>query len=160
MTKTEHAKLLSLLEGKPWLFRQNLEKLLTEFTITEEVPETRTIQQNKAMHMWFEQVAILCRDAGLDAKVVMNNTVSVEMNADIVKGMWKVMQEALYRTTSTTELSKSKQIDHIVDHFVRFFGEKFGLVLPPFPSEETKPTYGNIPHTSIPYPSDYQEPTI
>jgi hypothetical protein len=153
MTKQELNKVKELLLSLP----QNLQEEV-HFALTQTVvQETRSSQQNRAMHKWFEMVAQVCADAGLDAKVVMNNTASVQMNADIIKGMWRVMQEALYGTKSTTELSKAQQIDHIVDHFIRFFGEKFGLELPPFPTKDD-PTY--VGNTKVPYPTDYQQPTI
>lgn len=155
MTRNEQKTLTELLNGD----RSTLHSRLSAYLDTAEVreyEENRTSQQNRSLHLWFEQVASLCRDAGYDAKVVMNNTVAVEMNADIIKGMWKVMQEALYGTSSTTELQKKEQIDHIVNHFIRFFGEKFGLELPPFPSKET--LYAG--NTKVPYPTDYQEPKI
>lgn len=159
MNQKDHADLVAIYEGNPWQCRDKLLAYIKTLTITEDVaiPETRSSQQNKAMHKWFEQIAVLCRDGGIDAKVLMNSTVSVEVNADIIKGMWKVLQEALYGTKSTTELNRAKQIDHIVDHFVRFFGEKHLLVLPPFPHRDPVSLVGN---TQVPYPHDYQPPTI
>ena len=176
MNQKDHAALVEIYESKPWQCRDKLLTYIKTLTITEDIPETRSSQQNaalhkeldqvtetrssqqnKAMHKWFEQIAVLCRDGGIDAKVLMNSTISVEVNADIIKGMWKVLQEALYGTKSTTELNRAKQIDHIVDHFVRFFGEKHLLVLPPFPHRDPVSLIGN---TKIPYPHDYQPPTI
>lgn len=151
MTKQELKKIKELLSGLSPQLQEEIHYALTQTVVN----ETRTNQQNRAMHKWFEMVAKECSDAGLDAKVVMNNTVSVQMNSDMIKGMWRVMQDALYGTKSTTELSKTEQIEHIVDHFIRFFGEKFGLELPPFPAKEEL-----IAHTNIPYPNNYQEPTI
>lgn len=158
MTKNEHKVLSELLDGD----RNTLHTRLASYLDTAEIREyedTRSSQQNRALHLWFQLVAETCRDAGYDAKLVMNNTVSVEMNADIVKGMWKVMQEALYGTKSTTELQKKEQIDNIVNHFIRFFGERFGLELPPFPTKELQSIVyaGN---TKVPYPTDYQKPKI
>jgi len=161
MTTDEHKKLQAIVNEPAYLIKG----LLREFVETCEVvsptkvtKETRTEQQNKALHKWFEQVAETCRDAGVDAKVIMKSTISVQVNADFIKSLWRVMQEALYNTTSTTKLTKDQQIDTIVDHFVRFFGEKHNIVLPPFPSREPEMSY--LPNTKIPYPNDYKKPTI
>lgn len=154
MTQHEYDTIKLILSGKPWLVRDQLEIFLKEVEITEK--ETRTSEQNRALHKWFGQIAQLCQESGIDAKVLMSKTMNVEVTPEIVKEMWRVMQSYLYGKRSTTELEKQGQIDTIVDHFVRFFGERFELVLPPFPSKETKYA-GN---TNVPYPDDYQPPTI
>lgn len=166
MTKTEHEKLESLLNGKPWLFRQNLEKLLKEFTITEEVsptklePDYRTTQQNKALWKFFGLVADALTARGVTMRKVFESTTKFDIppSKDNVHDLWTYFQKMLYNTDSTRELKRQEQIDQIHKIMMNNLGETFGIDYIDFPNDETK--YGNIPNTSIPYPSDYQPPTI
>jgi hypothetical protein len=98
----------------------------------------RTGSQNAALHLWFEQVAQTCRDNSVDAKLVMSKVHRMDMTAEFIKGMWKVLQKALLKKGSTTELNKTGEIERIQDHFIRFFAEEFELELPPFPNDDKK----------------------
>ena len=96
----------------------------------------RTLRQNRALHVMFEQIAEQLNDAGYDMKKVLKPNVDIPWNKDTVKKyLWKpIMKHALLKE-STTEMS-TKDIDKIFDIIVRHFGEKFGLVIE-FPSIET-----------------------
>jgi len=95
----------------------------------------RTDSQNRAMHLWFQQVADECNKNSVDAKLVMSKVMRMDMTPEFIKAMWKTLQQALYGTRSTTELKKTGEIDKLYDHFVRFFADNFEMELPPFPSD-------------------------
>lgn len=95
--------------------------------------EQRTLQQNKALHKYFELLADALNDAGLDMKKVI--TVDVPWNADTVKQwLWKPVQKAQLLKESTTELTTA-EVDKVYETVNRLMAEKFDLHVP-FPSDE------------------------
>ena len=74
--------------------------------------------------------------------MVVSHTHDLKVTKEALHGMCKLLQEALWSTTSTKELGKD-QVDTIIDHFTALFA-KVGLELPPFPNDPTrykKPDY-------------------
>lgn len=158
MTKDELTKLQEISQQEPWLIRKHLQEFL--YTVEVGKPLTRTLAQNNSLYLWFTQIANLCRDSGIDGKMLMSKTISVEMNMEIIKGMWKALQQALFKKQSTTQLKKTGEIDVLQDHFIRFFAEKFNLELPPFPSQEISKLNNMKMASQLEYPDDYKEPKI
>lgn len=95
---------------------------------------TRTGSQNAALHLWFKQIADICQNQGVTFDLIIKHTHQVAVTEIGVKGLWHVLQKALYGTTSTTELKKTGQIDRMIDHFVALFAKE-EVELPPFPSQ-------------------------
>jgi len=96
--------------------------------------QQRTIQQNKALHVFFKNVAEALNDAGLDMKTVLKPHIEIPWSKDTVKDfLWRPIQELQLRKRSTTELT-TKDIDAIYDTFNRFLA-KHGIS-EPFPSLE------------------------
>ncbi len=94
----------------------------------------RTDQQNKALHLWFRQVAEALRDMDeeydfRDIKVPIRPTESL-----VKEYMWKPIQQALYGSKSTTQLEKMEVAD-VYDHLNRLLGERFGIHVP-FPEDK------------------------
>ncbi len=158
MTKEEKKQLQDIASSEPWLIRKQLNNYLETVEMGE--PLKRTSKQNRALHLWFTKIAHECRETGIDAKMLMSKTMSVEVNMEIIKGMWKALQYALYKTKSTKELNKIEQIDKLSDHFIRFFAEKLHIELPPFPHEEITNIKNMERAKVIEYPEDYNPPTI
>lgn len=95
--------------------------------------EQRTLQQNKALHKYFELLADALNDSGLDMKKVI--TVDVPWSADTVKQwLWKPVQKAQLLKESTTELTTA-EVDKVYETVNRLMAEKFDLHVP-FPSDE------------------------
>ena len=70
-----------------------------------------------------------------------------------LKWLWKLLQKALFKTRSTTELKKIGQIEVVYDNFNKLMIErtKGEISLPPFPCRElTKKK-----EKEIDYPNDY-----
>ncbi len=104
--------------------------------------EKRTSQQNKAIHLWYRQLAEALNREGHDVNKIikaMKEGVSLSFSELLVKEvLWRPIQEALYGKKSTTELLKQEEIDKIVEVLVRFLGENMGMIIPIFPSKENK----------------------
>jgi len=99
------------------------------------VMKKRTIQQNKALHVFFTLVAEGLNDAGLDMKKVLKPSVDIPWSKETVKDyLWKPIQKIQLKKEHTSELT-TKEIDLIYDTLTRHLGEKFGFY-EPFPSIE------------------------
>lgn len=95
--------------------------------------DTRTLQQNKALHKYFSLVAEALNDRQLTVKTIIK--ADIEWNPLSVKEMlWKPIQEAVLHKKSTTEL-KRKEIDDVYDTINLALGQKFGIHVP-FPTIE------------------------
>lgn len=95
--------------------------------------DTRTIQQNRALHKFYDLVSKELNDKGL--------TVAKTIKADIIwsqssvkEVLWKPIQEAVLKKKSTTELNKD-EIDKVYDVINMALGQRFGIHIP-FPSIE------------------------
>jgi hypothetical protein len=99
----------------------------------------RTTSQNKSLHRWFRQIADKGNESGIGLRCLMDN-IRVEdwpLTEENVKDTFKVVMGACYPDkSSTTELSTA-EMAHLVEIWIKFFGERIGLELPPFPSEDS-----------------------
>ena len=97
----------------------------------------RTTTQNRAIHLWFSQVAEEAKSSG----VTFSDFIRIRKRFDLpwsperVKEVWKGVQELIYGTKSTTELT-TKQIDVVYDTVNKGLSEVMGFSIP-FPSIET-----------------------
>ena len=100
----------------------------------------RTIQQNRALHLYFTHIAKTLNDAGLDMRVVLKPEVEIPWTSQSVKEfLWRPVQKIYLRKASTTELLTT-DIDEICDILNRHLCEKFGnfgVEYTPFPSIES-----------------------
>ena|SRR3990167_9887644 len=101
----------------------------------------RTAAQNRALHKFFEQLAVWLNDAGLPVRKVlaaMREGVDIEWDKDKIKSLiWREFQKAVLGKESTTELEKQGDIDAVYNTLNRFFAERLKTEIPPFPSIET-----------------------
>src|SRR3972149_5432828 len=78
-------------------------------------PEKRTHQQNKSLHLLFTQIAKECLDKGIEMRQLVRENVPIEVTPENLKWLWKLLQNALFKTKSTTELKKLGQIEIVYD---------------------------------------------
>jgi hypothetical protein len=105
-----------------------------------QIHDIRTLQQNKALHKFFQQLADEFNAAGLEVHKVLSQEVEHYWTAITVKELiWRPLQKALLAKESTTQLDKVKEIDAIVSVINKFIGEKWGLYIA-FPSLEQQYT--------------------
>ena len=95
----------------------------------------RTIQQNKALHLWFTLLAEELNNAGLDMRKTLKSEVEIPWSPQTIKEyLWRPVQIAQLQKQSTTELN-TDEIDKVWKTLNRHISEKFGLYIP-FPSIE------------------------
>lgn len=90
-------------------------------------------KQFNALHQWCGEVAEVLNACGMDQRTVLKPGVEIPWDKRSVKEMiWKPIQEARTGKSSTKEPRKTEYPD-IYETLVRHFGDKFGVVLPPWP---------------------------
>uniref|UniRef100_A0A6H1ZGI3 Uncharacterized protein n=1 Tax=viral metagenome TaxID=1070528 RepID=A0A6H1ZGI3_9ZZZZ len=98
----------------------------------EKKEKKRTIQQNKALHKYFELIAKALNDSGQDMRAVLKPEVEIPWSKESVKEfLWKPILKLQLGKDSTTKMT-TKDIDIIFDTFNRHIS-KFG-VYEDFPS--------------------------
>ena len=96
----------------------------------------RTESQNKALHLYFTQLAEMLNDAGLDMRKVLKPSISIPWTPQTIKeNLWKPVMEFQLQKSSTTEMT-TKDIDEVYDVINRHLGEQFGISIE-FPSQES-----------------------
>lgn len=98
----------------------------------EKKEQPRTKRQNDALHKYFELVAGVLNDAGLDMRQVLKPEVDIPWNTYNVKEfLWRPVQILQLGKESTTQLT-TKEIDLVYDTLNRHLS-KLGIS-EPFPS--------------------------
>lgn len=90
------------------------------------VSQTRTSKQNRALHLFFNQVADELNSLGIPFIYMGLKGQEMEMRwtGELFKTMtWKPIQETMFGTNSTTKL-KREQIDPIFEVINKFFAER------------------------------------
>jgi len=109
-------------------------------------PEKRTYLQNRSLHLLFTQIAKECLDKGIEMRQLVKEEVPIEATPENIKWLWKLLQNALFKTKSTTELKKLGQIEIVYDNFNKIINERTQgeIILPPWPAMKEikeKPEY-------------------
>ena len=95
----------------------------------------RTLKQNKALHVYYSELATLLNESGLDMRKTLKADISIPWDSKTVKEyLWRPIQEAQLGKKSTTDL-EIKEIDKVYNTLNRHLGDSFGLTVP-FPSFE------------------------
>lgn len=121
------------------------------------IEDDRTIHQNSSLHLMFSQLAKECLDKGIDMRQLVKEEVPIEATAENLKWLWKLLQNALFKTDSTTKLKKTGQIEIVYHAFNKILIERTQgeISLPPFPSKETQPK-----EKEVEYPTENYEPSF
>lgn len=94
---------------------------------------TRTLQQNRALHLYCKQIADVLNSQAMYMQGVFGN--DIEWSMDLVKTqIVKATIKQVFDISSTTKL-KRKQIDQTIDFITAAFATK-GVTIPPFPSRD------------------------
>lgn len=102
----------------------------------EKKPKQRTPAQNRALHLYFTQLANLLNEHGMTMQRTLQAAADIEWNATTIKEcLFKPLMEAQLMKKSTTELT-TKEIDIVFDTISKYLGENIG-VHQEFPSIET-----------------------
>lgn len=101
----------------------------------------RTIQQNKALHLFFRLLADELNFSGLDMRKTLKPSIEIPWTDKSIKEyIWKPILEAMLLKKSTTEMT-TKEIDKVWETINLHLGEKFGVEVPPIPSQEQTESY-------------------
>ena len=96
----------------------------------------RTKVQNDSLHLWLDKKSNQCNEAGFTMQQIIKETIELEMTPKIMKEFWRAVQKSMFHKKSTTQLSKTGEIDEVAEHLNRFFAkEPFFLDGIPFPSQ-------------------------
>jgi len=88
--------------------------------------QTRTSQQNRALHLFFKLVSEELNNLGISFVYIglKGMELETEWTPELFKNFtWKPIQKAMFGSDSTTKL-KRKEIDPIVNTICNFFAEK------------------------------------
>lgn len=102
--------------------------------------DKRTVQQNNALHLWFQQLADALNEKGITAQQIFSRPVENFWTPEIVKEIWRKVQKAMFGKRSTTQLFKTGEIDKVYDVLNKLISERTNgeVVVPPFPSYENE----------------------
>lgn len=98
----------------------------------------RTSTQNRALHKLFADVAEALDREGHTVQDVTKaiKKAEVRVTPEIVKEViWKPLQEVMYGTKSTTELS-TIQVDKVYEILNKWLGDNFNGINVPFPEQD------------------------
>lgn len=98
----------------------------------EEEEKQRTLQQNKALHLWFEQIADVLNEAGFEQKITIG-TADVPWNKESVKWMFKKIETAQFGKDHTSDLT-TDELTKVSETLNRVLAEK-GIHVP-FPNQQ------------------------
>lgn len=90
----------------------------------------RTPQQNKAMHVYFEEVADLLNESGISVQLFLKDF-EIDYSKEMIKGIWRRIAEKKFGKESTADLT-TRELQDIFEEFNRQVS-KHGIHLP-FPS--------------------------
>ena len=94
----------------------------------------RTLQQNKALHKWLDQLCDVLNESGYDMKAVLKPEVDIPWTRESAKNhLWRPIQEIMIDVESTADC---KTVDYkpIYDTLSRHLSGKLGITPPPWPS--------------------------
>jgi len=101
----------------------------------------RTIKQNRSLHLFFRLLADELNNAGLDMKKVLKPNIDIPWtDKNIKEYIWKPVQEAMLLKKSTAEMNTG-DMTRIWKVLNKHIGEKFGVEVPPIPSQEQTENY-------------------
>lgn len=99
------------------------------------VDKKRTTQQNRALHLWFTQLAEELNNHGLDITKTLSRKIQHPWTPVLIKELiFRPVMKSYIRKQSTKEL-KTDEIDKVFDVINRWLGENYGIGVM-FPSIE------------------------
>lgn len=106
-------------------------------SMIDNLPTKRSSQQNKALHLLFQNIAFELNRIGMEFTYngIKGMEIQTTYTPEIVKEfLWKPLQNALLKKESTTKLT-TQDINMIFEILGKWFSEKWVVI--DFPSAET-----------------------
>jgi len=135
----------------------NVRPKLLEYVDSVKPKKLRTQSQNNSLHLLLSWLAQDCLEAGIDMRQLVKEEVPIEATPENLKWLWKLLQEALLKTNSTTQLEKQGQIDLVYDNFNKIIIERTDgkVSLRPFPHKDKKEVSAiEAMHNATEYPTN------
>lgn len=97
----------------------------------------RTRKQNNALHLFFNLMADMLNESGLDQRKVLKPEIDIPWDHESVKEkLWRPVQIDVTHKESTTELNSQEDINKVYDVLNRHLAQRFpGIPHVPFPFE-------------------------
>lgn len=110
------------------------------WAIPHKTTQERTLDQNSALHKYFELLANELNAGGFYHKYFLGDKIiELDWTPELIKeNIWRPIQVALLKKKSTTELKKVAEIDIVYEHLNRFFSNKPFFLHVPFPHDPNK----------------------
>lgn len=83
---------------------------------------TRTIKQNKSLHLWFQELSRELNNQGIDVRVLVRN-LRVDATPEMMKNIFRAIGAEKYGIKSTTELT-TKQVNECYEEFNRALAQE------------------------------------
>mgnify|MGYP001611955013 CR=1 FL=1 len=95
----------------------------------------RSLAQNNAMHLYFEQVAEAMQDAGYDIKQIIPNNIEIPVTHQFIKSVWQNIGKEMFLKNHTAEFTKEEvgQVELVFSRWLATFG-----ITIPFPSYDNE----------------------
>ena len=91
-------------------------------------------KQRSALHVWLTKCAQVLADGGITMKVILEQCPEVQPTMILLKEqVYKPMLKAMEGYESTED-QRTTDVETVRREFENFFAEKFGVELPPWPS--------------------------
>ncbi len=101
------------------------------------ISKTRSLQQNKSLHVYCEELAGELNNAGVTMKALIEN-LQIDHTKESVKAIWRAIAKAKFQKESTTELT-TKELQEVYEELNRLVSA-FGIHIA-WPSQESTPSY-------------------
>jgi hypothetical protein len=100
-----------------------------------QIDDKRTIPQNSALHLWFQQIEEHCWNRGLTLEALFKEPADLPITREYLKDFFRKTGDLMYHKMSTKTLSK-KQLSEVVAVCEREFAKRLDYD-GAFPSIET-----------------------
>lgn len=129
-------KYITIVAGKSFSYKDDELTLLEDgvYEVVEKRMDVRTVQANRALHLYCKQVAEALNNENLSVTAVLKPDIQFSM-ITVKEQLWKPILAALRGKESTTQMT-SKEIDDVYHVMNKALGEKFGIHID-FPSVES-----------------------
>ena len=94
----------------------------------------RTLRQNAAAHLWFDQMEEEAEKKGITMDILVLNPTEVPVTAELLKDLFRLIAKKMYGKDSTAILKKD-EFSEVVKYFDKTVLERTGINVP-FPSIE------------------------
>lgn len=114
-------------------FCKNLEGKQIDLII-EKRKFTRTLRQNDALHLMFQQITAEMINNGQTMRDVIRKDFDIQPTPELLKEVWRTIQIVQLGKNRTRDLTKD-ELDKVYEPFMKFIGEVLQIYVP-FPSLE------------------------